>query len=366
MAPNFSPDYIAEMRQLARERGKYFAIAQLRQQHGLSLFEADNLMTAWERGDIRQSIGGESQAGGSAAARGGTTSHDEDIRDNVLPLIQSGQLIEAIKRVREHTGWGLKEAKDYLDQLQQHPELTTGMDGRPDGQFSPDANLNKLIAAIAPYVMKDKIKAIKIIREHTGLELKEAKEYSEAVQDALKKGWPPPPLPPGSRPIVPQVSSPPPMPPPIPAAPPPEPVVESPKPTPIKPAASQIVDPPKPAWMTQKPGELFKPAGIYKSPSRLNPEASGYMNAPPPKPILDSPEPPPLDSFEPPPAPDMDDGKPSTQERMEAWYKAHEAANAHRSISEPPKRKGCLVMFVLGGAAVVAVAIAAAAKFIVA
>ncbi|NTU79105.1 MAG: hypothetical protein HGA45_06840 [Chloroflexales bacterium] len=28
-----------------------------------------------------------------------------------------GQKIDAIKRVRERTGWGLKEAKDYVERL---------------------------------------------------------------------------------------------------------------------------------------------------------------------------------------------------------------------------------------------------------
>jgi ribosomal protein L7/L12 len=32
-------------------------------------------------------------------------------------LKDSGQVIAAIKLVRERTGWGLKEAKDYVDRL---------------------------------------------------------------------------------------------------------------------------------------------------------------------------------------------------------------------------------------------------------
>jgi large subunit ribosomal protein L7/L12 len=44
-----------------------------------------------------------------------TVSADEDPR--LLELIRAGKKIEAIKRVRELTGLGLKEAKDFLDSL---------------------------------------------------------------------------------------------------------------------------------------------------------------------------------------------------------------------------------------------------------
>jgi ribosomal protein L7/L12 len=35
----------------------------------------------------------------------------------VRAFARQGRTIEAIKRVREATGWGLKEAKDYVDTL---------------------------------------------------------------------------------------------------------------------------------------------------------------------------------------------------------------------------------------------------------
>jgi ribosomal protein L7/L12 len=40
-----------------------------------------------------------------------------DIPAEVQALLARGQKIEAIKRVRELTGWGLKEAKDYVERL---------------------------------------------------------------------------------------------------------------------------------------------------------------------------------------------------------------------------------------------------------
>lgn len=47
------------------------------------------------------------------------TMNDRDaLEQNVLSLIQQGKKINAIKKVREATGMGLKEAKDYVDRLE--------------------------------------------------------------------------------------------------------------------------------------------------------------------------------------------------------------------------------------------------------
>ena len=40
-----------------------------------------------------------------------------DIESEVRPLIIQGNKVEAIKRVIELTGFGLKESKDYVDSL---------------------------------------------------------------------------------------------------------------------------------------------------------------------------------------------------------------------------------------------------------
>jgi ribosomal protein L7/L12 len=40
-----------------------------------------------------------------------------DLDDELRALVARGQTIEAIRRVRDTTGMGLKDAKDYVDQL---------------------------------------------------------------------------------------------------------------------------------------------------------------------------------------------------------------------------------------------------------
>ena len=41
----------------------------------------------------------------------------ERLEDQVHALIDQNQKVEAIKLVRETTGWGLRESKDYVDTL---------------------------------------------------------------------------------------------------------------------------------------------------------------------------------------------------------------------------------------------------------
>ncbi|RSN03635.1 serine/threonine protein kinase [Nonomuraea sp. WAC 01424] len=87
-------------------------------------------------------------------------------------LIAKGQLIQAIKLVRERTGLGLKEAKDYCDALPISP-------GGPGQVVGAETR-----AAAQQLIAKGQlIQAIKLVRERTGLGLKEAKDYCDALRD---------------------------------------------------------------------------------------------------------------------------------------------------------------------------------------
>lgn len=90
---------------------------------------------------------------------------------NVLDALRHGNNIEAIKRLRETTGLGLKEAKDVIDQHARG--LAVGM--------TPVAPASTLPPAVAAALRRgNKIDAIKLLREHTGLGLKEAKDAIDA------------------------------------------------------------------------------------------------------------------------------------------------------------------------------------------
>jgi ribosomal protein L7/L12 len=102
---------------------------------------------------------------------------DRDLR----VLLASGQKIQAIKLVRELTGIGLKEAKDYVESLPPaslEPDVgSANVEASSAGTPSQDieAELRALLAA------GNKIAAIKRVRELTGMGLKAAKDFVDSL-----------------------------------------------------------------------------------------------------------------------------------------------------------------------------------------
>ncbi|MFT4260483.1 ribosomal protein L7/L12 [Microbacterium sp.] len=93
-------------------------------------------------------------------------------------LIAVGRRIEAIKVYREHTSVGLKEAKDAVEawpasSVPYAPSVPAPIAGRMLSA-SVSAEIDGLLA------VGRKIEAIKVYREHTGVGLKEAKDAVEA------------------------------------------------------------------------------------------------------------------------------------------------------------------------------------------
>lgn len=100
-------------------------------------------------------------------------------------LLADGQKIVAIKLYRDHTGVGLKEAKDRIESwapgtgpaLRTPPPVAPGSDAlSPRASLPPDvaAEVDRLVAA------EQKISAIKLVRDHTGLGLAEAKQLVDS------------------------------------------------------------------------------------------------------------------------------------------------------------------------------------------
>lgn len=91
---------------------------------------------------------------------------------DVLEALQQGRKIEAIKRLREATGLGLKEAKDMVEAHQ-------AGDGRAFAAPLADPTLP---AAVAQALRRgDQLEAIQLLRQHTRIGLKEAKERIDAL-----------------------------------------------------------------------------------------------------------------------------------------------------------------------------------------
>ncbi|MFJ4175508.1 ribosomal protein L7/L12 [Microbacterium sp. NPDC089696] len=100
-------------------------------------------------------------------------------------LVEADQRIQAIKVYRDHTGVGLREAKERIDQW---AVSTTGTPtpGAPSPSVeTPSAVRAALPADVAAEIdrlvaREQKISAIKVLREHAGLGLKESKDLIEA------------------------------------------------------------------------------------------------------------------------------------------------------------------------------------------
>lgn len=104
----------------------------------------------------------------------------EPMPANVLQALQRGNTVEAIKLLRQTTGLGLKEAKDVIDAY---------LSGTPMRLEVTSSTTQLPASAVEALQRGDKIEAIKRLREQTGLGLKEAKDIVDASPHAsISKG----------------------------------------------------------------------------------------------------------------------------------------------------------------------------------
>ncbi len=105
-----------------------------------------------------------------------------DQRNAVVVALKNGNKIEAIKLCREATGLGLAEAKDFVERLETSPDAPLAPAPEP-GALSPVADL--LFAG-------QKIQAIKLYRERVkpGAGLAEAKDAVEQLEAGLRAQHP--------------------------------------------------------------------------------------------------------------------------------------------------------------------------------
>jgi ribosomal protein L7/L12 len=95
----------------------------------------------------------------------------EDWKKQVCALLANDQKITAIKLYRERTGVGLKEAKDAVEAIQWGEQPQDPEDG--DNQF------HQILISLLKQGRK--IDAIKVYREVTGSGLKESKDVIESI-----------------------------------------------------------------------------------------------------------------------------------------------------------------------------------------
>lgn len=94
-----------------------------------------------------------------------------EARAEVDRLVAEGRHVEAIKAVRTHTSWGLVDAKSYVDAVRRgdaHPPL-------PDTRAELPPQVRQQVEEMA--ARGELVKAVKLVRQHTGLGLVEATDY---------------------------------------------------------------------------------------------------------------------------------------------------------------------------------------------
>lgn len=167
------------LRQLMTEQHKLEAIKHVRQMSGAGLREAKDYVE-WLTHQMGGGADEVDETGGNAGLAAAAQDHE------LLDLLTQGRKIEAIKRARELTGVGLKEAKDWVEMLERgeidisQPPLLPPLPSPPSPTFHISPEQAAYDSEVRDHLARgQKINAIKRVRELTGLGLKEAKDWVE-------------------------------------------------------------------------------------------------------------------------------------------------------------------------------------------
>jgi ribosomal protein L7/L12 len=108
--------------------------------------------------------------------------YEGPLEDQLMALMRQRKKILAIKLLRERTGLGLKEAKDAVEALERTGRLHLPGDNRDLKQaYRSDDPAEFVAEARRLKEQRRAIEAIKLIRTHTGLGLKEAKDFYDRL-----------------------------------------------------------------------------------------------------------------------------------------------------------------------------------------
>lgn len=157
---------IAEQIELGNTRQ---AVALLRQEHPMSERRAEQTVAGWAAAGAASAL----PTAAMTAAAAAPTRPAADLASEITALLAVNQKIEAIKLYRDRTGSSLVDAKNAVESWRPGAEVPM-----PVPEPSMRTELPATVAAeIDRHVNAgNKIAAIKALREHAGLGLKEAKQ----------------------------------------------------------------------------------------------------------------------------------------------------------------------------------------------
>ena len=168
-APSVRLDPAAEneLRRLVARGQKIEAIKRVRELTGLGLKEAR---------DYVELLPHVATVGSEPAIE--LPANERELEREARALLASGDTIGAVKRVRELTGWGLKQCREYVQSLAPTLPGSAPPIGGPSPLSDPatDPDVQVQLAR------GNKIQAIKRVRELTGWGLKEAKDYVDGLE----------------------------------------------------------------------------------------------------------------------------------------------------------------------------------------
>ena len=107
-----------------------------------------------------------------------TGNFDERLKN----LIDHWKVMEAVKLVRETKNVGLKEAKDYINKFMRG-EVPGGYVFEPEEEAPAPEELEEKVFELL--VKKKKIEAVKLVKENLNIGLKEAKDYVEEIEKKI-------------------------------------------------------------------------------------------------------------------------------------------------------------------------------------
>ena len=105
-----------------------------------------------------------------------------DAPQKIAELIRQGRKIEAIKLLRETTGVSLKQAKEEIDRIEESFGIT------PPRASIQENSINLSPEVLALIEQGNKAEATKLLSNEAGLDLKQAKTVVNAVSFGKKTG----------------------------------------------------------------------------------------------------------------------------------------------------------------------------------
>lgn len=101
----------------------------------------------------------------------------EKLDDRIHELLDQGRKVAAIKLVRRTTGWGLRKSKEYIDNL--------ALAAQPAIGAAEEAALEKEVKALIQ--QDRFMEAVKLVRERTGWGLRECKTFVDNLLHGREK-----------------------------------------------------------------------------------------------------------------------------------------------------------------------------------